>query len=208
MSPIVDLSVPVHSLGVRELQLQKRVYADSVRAARPVQGSSDPSTGMVTTNMPTSTAPFGIAAAAAAASTAVENKKVIPPANPPKPTADAQTVVLTDTAATMYQEWNIVKKNKFGMKQERIFGVDATRVYNAKRDHKHKGQAGVHRPHREISEIRKIDVLGGDRKTFRITWEDGREVYDIDYICENTRACNEIVAKLLFLTSGMRKQAK
>jgi SAPK-interacting protein 1 (Sin1), Pleckstrin-homology len=220
MSPIVDLSVPVHSLGVRELQLQKRVYADTVRAGRSVQGPSDPlpiTSGTANaTNAGTSTAPLGIAALGITSSdnnnnnNNNNNKKVVPPTSAPKPSADAQTVVLTETVASMYQEWNVVKKNKFGMKQERIFGVDATRVYNAKRDRdKQKGQGpGVHRPHRELSAVRKVDVLSGDRKTFRITWQDGREVYDIDYTCENVRACNEIVAKLLFLTSGMKKGAK
>ena len=31
------------------------------------------------------------------------------------------------------QEWNVVKKNKFGRKQERVFGVDGKKVYNSKK---------------------------------------------------------------------------
>ena len=34
---------------------------------------------------------------------------------------------------SIYQEWNVVKKNKFGRKQERVFGVDGKKVYNSKK---------------------------------------------------------------------------
>ena len=30
----------------------------------------------------------------------------------------------------VYEEWPIVKRNRFGRRQERIFGVDANFVYN------------------------------------------------------------------------------
>jgi hypothetical protein len=41
------------------------------------------------------------------------------------------------------QEWNIVKKNKFGRRQERVMGVDGKKIYNAKKEGRN--NTGVYR---------------------------------------------------------------
>jgi hypothetical protein len=103
----------------------------------------------------------------------------------------------TEAMANAYQEWNVVKKNKFGRKQERVFGVDGKKIYNSKRGQLRGGnQTGVQRAERNISTIVKLDILPADPKTFRITWMDDRDVYNIEYTCETTRECAEIVAKI------------
>ena len=170
MSPIVDLNQCVQSLGVRELELQKRVYADSVKKVS------------ILTKM------AGASAAAA--------KAIVPAAR-----TDLEHIVYTETTAAVYQEWNVTKKNKFGRKQERVLGVDGKKVYNSRRDKYSRSSAGVHRAQRHISSIRKVEILDNDRKTLRITWEDEREVYDIEYTCDTKRDCVEIAAKILFLIS-------
>jgi hypothetical protein len=43
-------------------------------------------------------------------------------------------VVYNDSTAVTYEEWNVIKKNKFGRKQERTIGIDGKMVYNARRD--------------------------------------------------------------------------
>jgi len=119
------------------------------------------------------------------------------------PGGDAEAIVYTETTASVYQEWYIVKKNKYGRKQERIIGIDGKKVYNSKRDKYSRNPTGVQRAQRDISSIRKIEkVVPGDNKTFRIVWEQGREVVDIEYTCESARDCSEIVAKLSFLVSS------
>lgn len=176
MSPIVDLNQCVQSLGVRELELQKRVYADSVKRISIL------------------TKALGTAAAATA-------KAAVPTAR-----TDLEHIVYTDTTAAVYQEWNVTKKNKFGRKQERVLGVDGKKVYNSRRDKYSRSSTGVHRAQRHISSIRKVEILDNDRKTLRITWEDEREVYDIEYTCDTKRDCVEIAAKILFLISPSRKK--
>ena len=58
-----------------------------------------------------------------------------PPA-PPSKTGNSQATPqpLTIIAATVYEEWHVVKRNRFGRRQERVLGVDATKIYNDKRD--------------------------------------------------------------------------
>lgn len=112
---------------------------------------------------------------------------------------DAESIVYTDTTANVYQEWHIVKKNKYGRKQERIIGIDGMRVYNSKRDKYSRNPTGVQRAQRDISSIKKIETVSGDRKSFRISWLQGRELVEIEYTCSSDRDCSEICAKINFL---------
>jgi hypothetical protein len=64
----------------------------------------------------------------------------------------------------------------------------------------------VHRSQRDISSIRKVEIRDSDRKTIRITWEDNREIYDIEYTCDTKRDCVEIAAKILFLITPLQKK--
>jgi len=127
----------------------------------------------------------------AAAAAAAKKKK----AKYPKKSSNKSN--FTEAMANAYQEWNVVKKNKFGRKQERVFGVDGKKIYNSKRGQLRGGnQTGVQRAERNISTIVKLDILPTDPKTFKITWMDDRDVYNIEYTCETTRECAEIVAKI------------
>jgi SAPK-interacting protein 1 (Sin1), Pleckstrin-homology len=177
MSPITDLNQCVQSLGVRDLELQKRIYADSVKISF--------SSKVPGTNSAAATAKVALVAAR----------------------TDLEHIVYTDTTAAVYQEWNVTKKNKFGRKQERVLGVDGKKVYNSKRDKYSRSAQGVHRAQRYISSIRKVEILDNDRKTLRITWEDEREVYDIEYTCDTKRDCVEIAAKILFLISPSTRKS-
>lgn len=114
-------------------------------------------------------------------------------------------IVFNEATANAYQEWNVVKKNKFGRRQERIFGVDGKKVYNSKRGQYRGGVAtGVHRAERDISTIVKNEVLASDPKTFRITWLDDKDIYNIEYSCETERECAEIVSKIKYILNKLR----
>jgi hypothetical protein len=116
-------------------------------------------------------------------------------------------VVYNDTLAVVYQEWNVVKKNKFGRKQERIIGIDGKMVYNSRRDKfKSHQSSSVYRAQRDISTIRKVEVADGDEKTVRIQWEEeNAALYDIEYTCESAKDCNDIVAKLSYLIAKQKR---
>lgn len=114
---------------------------------------------------------------------------------------------MTDASAYAFQEWNVIKKNRFGRKQERVFGIDGKRVYNSKRGQRNGVVygTGVLRAEREITNIKNVEILRADLKTFRIKWIDDKDTYDIDYTCENTRHAAEIVAKINYLLSKSRR---
>lgn len=108
-----------------------------------------------------------------------------------------------------YQEWNVIKRNRFGKRQERVIGIDSSMVYNSKREKAEKtfGMATVARAERPVNSIKKVEVVTGpqqDKKTFRITWEEdkGQQVYDIEYTCESEQDCAEIVTKLNYLVNS------
>ena len=112
-----------------------------------------------------------------------------------------ETILYTDVTAAVYQEWNVIKKNKFGRMQARIIGIDGHKVYNSKRDTHSRNTSAVHRAQRDISTIRKVDFVDINNRTFKITFIDEREIYDIEYTCDTARDCAEIVAKLNYLLS-------
>jgi len=59
-------------------------------------------------------------------------------------------------------------------------------------------ETGVQRAERSIDTIIKIDILPNDSRTFKITWMDDRDVYNIEYTCDSSRDCAEIVNKVKF----------
>ena len=113
--------------------------------------------------------------------------------------------MFTDATANAYQEWNVIKKNKFGRKQERVLGADGRKVYNAKRGQL-KSSQGVQRAERSINTIRNIEILQTEEplRTFRITWVDEKDLYNIDYTCDTERECIEIVSKIRYTLSTKR----
>jgi len=114
--------------------------------------------------------------------------------------SDSQSIPYNLTTATALQEWNIVKKNRMGRRQERVMGIDGKYVYNGKKgQYSGSSGGGVYRPKREISTIRNIDVSEKDAKSFKITWIEKREQYDYEYSCESAKDCSDIVSKLKYL---------
>lgn len=183
MFPTVDMNVTIDSLGCQTFELQKRVYADSVVPKVPVPD-------IVTKSQRERLA----AATSSAAATAAGGDH------------DA-AFVFTEATANAYKEWNVVKKNKFGRRQERVFGVDGKTVYNAKRGQLKGNPSGVLNGQRNISAVVKIDILSNDPRTFRITWAEDRDMVNIEYTCDTSRDAQEIVAKVKFLVNKTVRNA-
>jgi hypothetical protein len=112
---------------------------------------------------------------------------------------------VTDITAAVYQEWNVVKKNKFGRMQERILGVDGSHLYNSKRLGRGNKSGGVSHAVRDISTVVQVHNVVGDPCSFRVTFDDDREIYDIEYTCDTQRESFEIIAKLRYLLSLRHK---
>ena len=79
-----------------------------------------------------------------------------------------------DITAAVYQEWNVIKKNKFGRMQERILGIDGTHLYNSKRLG-HGSKTGVSHAVRHISTVVSVHNIPDDPTSFRVTFDDERE---------------------------------
>ncbi|POM74049.1 Hypothetical protein PHPALM_9042 [Phytophthora palmivora] len=43
-----------------------------------------------------------------------------------------ETFMFNDVTAAMFKEWHIIKKNKYGKKQQRMLGIDLNKIYNRK----------------------------------------------------------------------------
>jgi hypothetical protein len=182
MFPSVDMNVAIDSIGCQTFELQNHIFADSNVPKVPVPD-------IVTKSQRERMAAASSAAAAAAA-------------------GDSEGIfVFTEATANAYKEWNVVKKNKFGRRQERVFGVDGKKVYNAKRGQLKGNQSGVQRNQRDISTIVKVDILSSDPKTFRITWAEDRDMINIEYTCDTSREAQEIVAKIKFLVNKTVRSA-
>ncbi len=119
-----------------------------------------------------------------------------------------QKVEFTKYSAAAYQEWNVVKKNKYGMKQSRVLGIDGQNIYNHKRGEK-RGNTTVEHAVRSIMTIIRNTVSGSDTKVLRITFNDKTHgIHDIEYVCETKEECAEINSKLNYLRGLGRSRKK
>ena len=118
--------------------------------------------------------------------------------------------------AAVYQEWEVVKVNKFGRRQARTMGVDSTKIYNKKR--RREKEEDVYRAHRDIATVEAVDIVseqrgggglptiseeGGERRgkpSFLIRYKD-RDV--VQYITESESDCVEIVAKIRYIINHL-----
>ena len=175
-SPLVDISSNVKKLQIKEFELKKKKYADTIYIER--QNSEKESN--LQSNAPYNQQQF---------SEATDN-----------------AIIYTDATASVYQEWNIIKKNKYGQKQERILGVDGFFIYNSKRERYSRNPVGVRRAQRDIQCIRRIEPSTDDSKGFKILWEGekAREVVEIEYSCETARERQELLAKITFLMGRIK----
>ncbi|ETV95354.1 hypothetical protein H310_11243 [Aphanomyces invadans] len=101
-SEIIDLETNLKPLGLQEVTLARKVYADAPAPAPPQSNV------------------FGETAVESAEAI---NKNVRPPPS---------TFMYNDVKAAMYKEWTVIKTNKFGKRQHRMLGVDSHKVYNSK----------------------------------------------------------------------------
>lgn len=114
----------------------------------------------------------------------------------------------TDATAAIYEEWFVIKKNKFGIKQERTFGIDSRSIFNAKRSDggKASDRNNVRLAQRDIDDIIKFEKVEGTDKTFRITWQEDNIQYAIEYACESERDCTQIIKKLTYIRNARNRQ--
>jgi hypothetical protein len=169
MSNVVDNDKLIVDVGTKKFSLHKRVFQDNPKMSGIKRHPSRGDNGM---------AP-GINAGM------------------PQGGAGQNAPFHNQPVSTTYQEWNVLKKNNLGRKQERVLGLDAIKIYNFKRGEK-RGKSDVRVPDRDISTILSVISLGADSTGFKIQFSDDR-VHDIEYSCTSIAEKNEILAKLNFI---------
>eukprot|EP01114_Cavostelium_apophysatum_P009724 TRINITY_DN2296_c0_g1_i2.p1 TRINITY_DN2296_c0_g1~~TRINITY_DN2296_c0_g1_i2.p1 ORF type:complete len:440 (+),score=103.95 TRINITY_DN2296_c0_g1_i2:283-1602(+) len=112
----------------------------------------------------------------------------------PKPiTKRLGPMYLTPQTAAAYQEFAVIKFNKFGIKQDRTMGIDDKYIVNSIPDAKvSKNNDKVKRPQRPTSEIQKVWMNSNKPSEFYIKYRDQTYRYE-------SKDSEEIVAKLGYL---------
>jgi len=113
-----------------------------------------------------------------------------------------------DVSVKLLQEWRIVKTNRNGKKQQRVLGIDGSKIYNSKRLDKQRFAAPsqVAHPDRDIADVRSIDIIEDDVKSFKIKYKDTKGELEIEYTCETAAECTEIVQKVQYILNLQRQK--
>lgn len=134
--------------------------------------------------------------APAAPSAVEETPNVNSRARPPP-----ETFMFNDVTAAMFKEWHVIKKNKYGKKQQRMLGIDLNKIYNRKVGERvvisGKSTKIPDRPMAGVVWVR----FNQDPSEFQIYFKDSIEEIITDYTADSPYECAEIVAKLKYILS-------
>ncbi|KAG1703728.1 hypothetical protein DVH05_006743 [Phytophthora capsici] len=134
---------------------------------------------------------------AAPAPSAVEETANVDSRSRPPP----ETFMFNDVTAAMFKEWHVIKKNKYGKKQQRMLGIDLNKIYNRKVGERvitsSKSTKIAERPMSGVVWVR----FNQDPSEFQIYFKDSIEEIITDYTADSPYECAEIVAKLKYILS-------
>ena len=121
----------------------------------------------------------------------------------PKTGFDASTGRLTPSSATAYQEWPVVKTNHRQRRQERILGIDLTRLVNKKVE-KMRLLSSDKPTHSErlIADIFLIEVMDSDTRSFAIIFngaDSSGERLRVMYEARTAADRDSIINKLAYI---------
>jgi hypothetical protein len=131
-------------------------------------------------------------------------------ASAPAPEAAVSAVAsgssaVTASAATSYQEWPVIKTNQRGRRQERILGIDLTRITNKKVEKpRFLSSDKTSSAERLVADIWLIEVVDSDPKAFAITFKVGgadgsSELARVAYEAYSPSDRDSIIAKLAYI---------
>lgn len=116
---------------------------------------------------------------------------------------EGKDFVFNDITASQYQEFEVVKINKYNVKQERLLGIDRYYLYNNFPNVKEKKILGLFQnsntknPLRSLKDIVKVDILSN--KMFYIDINENGEVKRMVFEVKSVNIRNEIVAKIKYI---------
>jgi hypothetical protein len=110
--------------------------------------------------------------------------------------------------AAQFQEWHVIKVNKRGRRQERLMGIDLTRITNRKVEKKRFVSDKTVNAERLISEIQQVEIAH-DSNTFTVTFkESSGEDVSLTYETQTPQEREEIISKLAFILKMNGDQQK
>jgi len=128
---------------------------------------------------------------------------------------DPRDFQFTPASGVAFKEWNVVKTNELGRRQERVLGVDGSKIYNTKRDRKNmKLITLTYRPSRRIEDVLSLKILDqyDDRRTVRMTFtERGKQIVrdlEFDAAQEAAHAVAKIRYNRALLLENRRRFAR
>ena len=113
-----------------------------------------------------------------------------------------KTFIFNPLTAAEYKEWQVMKTNKWGMKQRRWLGLSLTKITNKKADSnrsENQPSRDVKRRERNISDVANVEIDGNSPCVFSITYKEGNT--SLTYETEEPEDAAEIVAKIKYIQS-------
>ncbi|KAJ8578637.1 hypothetical protein ON010_g567 [Phytophthora cinnamomi] len=100
-----------------------------------------------------------------------------------------ETFMFNDVTAAMFKEWHVIKKNKYGKKQQRMLGIDLNKIYNRKVGERvitsSKSTKIAERPMSGVVWVR----FNQDPSEFQIYFKDSIEEIITDYTADSPYEC-------------------
>ena len=195
----VDMEQALQPLDLEEVELAPKTYADSPQLPLPRKQSVVARLGSLDEG---ADALGGDAGGRGQAGGGGGNVNVRP---------ELDSFMYNDMTASQYKEWNVIKTNKFGKKQQRVMGVDLTKIYNYNKAGRSalRRNSTVRTPERLISEIKSIRYLDNPTE-FEIVFREGGGdgTITLAYATKTALECAEIVSKIKYILSRQSQQAQ
>jgi hypothetical protein len=217
-SNIVSMKTDLVESKIRDLELHRRVYADAPSAAggaadEHAEPHAPPAAGELLHRANTSR--FGRERGNSAA--IHHEDHVVIKKSPPALRFNPDNFLFNDQTAALYEQWNVVKTNKAGKRQRRVFGVDYHTIYNKTQDKNEASKnritglsmlanQSVKRAARLIDDVLRCDLSRDDPACFEIWWKnlDVPLKYEVQ---DGPERAAYIVAKVKYIIAG-RQQAR
>jgi hypothetical protein len=224
-SKIVSMKTDLVESKISDLELHRRVYADAPSAAGSgggAGGAADEHAEAHAGNVPPGELPhrentrrFGRDRGNSAA--IHHEDHVVIRKSPPALRFNPDNFLFNDQTAALYEQWNVVKTNKAGKRQRRVFGVDYHTIYNKTQDKNEVknritglnsmlANQSVKRAARLIDDVLRCDLSRDDPACFEIWWKnlDVPLKYEVQ---DGPERAAYIVAKVKYIIAS-RQQAR
>ncbi|GBG34180.1 Ras-interacting protein RIP3 [Hondaea fermentalgiana] len=160
----IGMKTDLYAANIRHLELSRRQYADA------------PSQDSVSDRIEPDFHHRDRGSSAAIHDDDDDATEAVNPARRPAPHRfNPENVLFNDQTARHYEEWDVIKTNKWGKRQRRVLGIDHQKVYNKKQD-KDLGKNmlskdTVKRAERDIADVKSFRVDPDDARCVEIRWK-------------------------------------